>query len=184
MNPSICAIRRGDPVAADALLAEAVSLARTRGLRLAGVMQRDEQRPGRRRCDMDLVDLASGRIIRISEDRGNEARGCRMDASALVEAAALVEQAIRNGGPDLVVLNKFAKAEEEGGGMRDAIAAALTRDIPVLIGVGVLAIPALEAFAGDYCTIIDPDKAAMRAWLDAHRRTRPSYEMASPMLGG
>ncbi|MDR3468841.1 MAG: DUF2478 domain-containing protein [Xanthobacteraceae bacterium] len=184
MIPGICAIRRSDPIAADALLAEAVSLARTRGLRLAGVVQRDEQRAGRRRCDMDLIDLSSGRIIRISEDRGNEARGCRMDASALTEAAALVEETIRTGAPDLVILNKFAKAEEEGGGMRDAIAVAISRDIPVLIGVGLLAVPALEAFAGEFCTIIEPDRAAMRAWLDAHSRGRASERLEILSIGG
>ncbi|MDR3494034.1 MAG: DUF2478 domain-containing protein [Ancalomicrobiaceae bacterium] len=184
MIPGICAIRRSDPATADALLAEAVSLARTRGLRLAGVVQRDERRPGRRRCDMDLIDLSSGRIIRISEDRGNEARGCRMDTSALTEAAARVEETIRIGDLDLVILNKFAKAEEEGGGMRDAIAVAISRDIPVLIGVGLLAVPALEAFAGEFCAIIDPDRAAMRAWLDAHSRRRASERLEILSIGG
>ena len=62
---------------------------------------------------MDLIDLSSGRIIRISEDHGNGARGCGMDTSALVEAAAVVEETIRTGALDLFIVNKFAKAEEE-----------------------------------------------------------------------
>ena len=114
---------------------------------------------------MDLVDLASGRIIRISEDRGNMARGCRMDTSALVEAAQMVEESIRRRAPDLVVLNKFGKAEEEGGGMRDAIASALLAEIPVLMSVGELAIAALENFAGEFCTIIDADPDELGRWL-------------------
>jgi Protein of unknown function (DUF2478) len=167
-HPQLCAIRRTDPVAADTLTVAVVRWAKAAGLKLAGVLQRDLHRPGRRRCDMDLIDLATGRIIRISEDRGNLARGCRMNTNALVEAAEMVEETIRTGAPDLVILNKFAKAEEEGGGMRDAIAASLSGGIPVLIGVGALAIPALEQYAGDLATLIDADEAVVAAWLSAH----------------
>lgn len=88
-----------------------------------------------------------------------------MDASALVEAAEMVEQSIRIGAPDLVILNKFGKAEEEGGGMRGAIAAALTANIPVLMSVGDLALPALERFAGALCSIVDADPAIVEGWL-------------------
>ena len=88
-----------------------------------------------------------------------------MDTGALVEAAEMVEQSIRIGAPDLVILNKFGKAEEEGGGMRGAIAAALSANIPVLMSVGELALPALERFAGDLCSIVDADPAIVEGWL-------------------
>ena len=159
------AVRRTQPVAADALIASVAKRAKAAGLKLAGVLQEDLKRPGRRRCDMRLIDLASGRIIPISEDRGNLAQGCRMDTSALVEAAEMVEQSIRIGAPDLVILNKFGKAEEEGGGMREAIAAALSANIPVLMSVGRRAETALELFAGDLCTIVETDASAVSAWL-------------------
>ncbi len=163
----LCAVRRADPIAADTLIAAVAGRAKAAGLKLAGVLQRNLHRPGRRCCDMDLVDLASGRIVRISEDRGNLARGCRMDVGALVEAAEMVERSIRTGAPDLVVLNKFGKAEEEGGGMRGAIAAALAADIPVLMSVGELALPALEVFAGDFCAVVEADAAVVSEWLQA-----------------
>ncbi len=161
----LCAVKRTEPIAADALIAGVAKHAKAAGLKLAGVLQKDLKRPGRRRCDMRLIDLASGRIIPISEDRGNLARGCRMDTGALVEAAEMVEQCIRSGTPDLVILNKFGKAEEEGRGMRDAIAAALSGNIPVLMSVGPRAETALETFAGDLCTIIEADASAVSAWL-------------------
>jgi Protein of unknown function (DUF2478) len=116
---------------------------------------------------MDLIDLATGTIIRISEDRGNWARGCRMDVSALVYATRLVEETIRSGAPDLVILNKFAKAEEAGGGMRGAIAAALDANIPVLMGVSEPAISALESFADCLCCIVDAKSAVVDEWLQA-----------------
>jgi len=163
--PRLLALRRTGAATADTIISSVAENAKVVGLKLAGVLQRDLHRPGRRRCDMDLVDLASGKVIRISEDRGNLARGCRMDTSALVEAAEMVEASIRVGAPDLVILNKFGKAEEEGGGMRDAIAAALTRDIPVLMSVGELAIPALKLFAVDLCRIVEAESPFVRDWL-------------------
>ena len=114
---------------------------------------------------MDLIDLTSDTIIRISEDRGNLAQGCRADTGALAEAIELVERSIRIGAPDLVILNKFGKAEENGGGMRHAIGAALLADIPVLISVGERALPAFERFAGDLCTVIDADAQVLNEWL-------------------
>ena len=114
---------------------------------------------------MDLIDLASDTIIRISEDRGNLAQGCRVDTGALAEAVELVERSIRIGAPDLVILNKFGKAEENGGGMRDAIGAALLADIPVLLSVSELALPAFEHFAGGLCTVIEADAQVLSEWL-------------------
>lgn len=180
-NPftQLCVIRRTDPGAADTLIAAVAERARAAGLKLAGVLQRDSRRPGRRRCDMDLIDLASGRIIRISEDRGNSARGCRMDVGALVEAAEMVERSIRIGAPDLVILNKFGKAEEEGGGMRGAIGAALAADIPVLMSVGELALPALALFAADLCSIVEADATVVNEWLQAQF----GGDMAAPLAG-
>jgi len=164
---AVCAVLRDETRAANDLFVRVAERAKSAGLRLAGALQQDEPRPGRRRCDMFLRDLASGRLIRISEDRGDLAQGCRLDPGALTEAAELIERAIRSASPDLVILNKFAKAEaEEGSGVRDAIAAALEADIPVLIGVAAAYAPALRDFAGDLCAIV-ADEAAVRRWLGA-----------------
>ncbi|MGA2491697.1 MAG: DUF2478 domain-containing protein [Roseiarcus sp.] len=163
----VCAVLRGADFAADALIDRVAEWARGAGLRVVGALQRDEPRPGRRLCDMILDDLATGRRIRISEDRGDLAEGCRLDSGALTEAATLIEQAIRDAAPDLVLLNKFGKAEaEEGGGLRDAIVAAIEADVPVLIGVAEEYREALRQFAGDLC-LIAADEAEARRWLRA-----------------
>ncbi len=105
---------------------------------------------------MGLVDISSGIRLRISEDRGNEARGCRLNTGALAAAAARLLGQIDQGA-DLLVLNKFGKAEAEGGGMRDVIAAAILADIPVLLGVGESMVEALQDFADGYCHVVEPD---------------------------
>ena len=79
----------------------------------------------------------------------------------------MVERSIRTAPPNLVILNKFGKAEEEGGGMRGAIGAALAADIPVLVSVGELALPALGLFAGDLCVVVEADAAVVSKWLQA-----------------
>jgi len=167
VGAAVCAVLRDEARAADALLIRVAERARRAGLRLAGALQQDASRAGRSRCDMDLHDLASGRRIRISEDRGDHAQACRLDAGALTEAAAMIERSIRGATPDLVILNKFGKAEaEEGGGMRDAIVAALEADVAVLIGVAPAYAAALEEFAGDLLAYA-ADEAAVWRWLGA-----------------
>ena len=162
---AILAISRKDPRAADLLLAAVARRARELGLRLVGALQRDVARDDRRKCDKVLTDLSSGREIRISEDRGNFSVGCRLDRGAMTEASAWVERAVRTHAPDLMILNKFARAEEEGGGMRDAIAAALENGVPVLLGVAQASVSALEAFAGAFCTFAAADPVAVETWL-------------------
>ncbi len=59
----------------DDVLAEAVRFLKRAGLNVAGAIQWNEPLPDRRRCSMTLEDLASGRRILASEDRGPHARG-------------------------------------------------------------------------------------------------------------
>lgn len=94
------------------------------GYRLGGVVQSSVHRPGRRKCDMYLRDLSSGEEILISFDRGNGARGCRLDPAAFARAGLWGERALVEG-VDLLILNKFGKQEAQGRGFRPLIADAL-----------------------------------------------------------
>ncbi|MFN4192073.1 MAG: DUF2478 domain-containing protein, partial [Tabrizicola sp.] len=99
----------------DALIAAAAERLQAEGLRLAGTVQSNIERPDRRKCDMDLMILPDGPVIRISEDRGGLARGCTLDSGALEQSVAMVQQ--RLPGADLLVVNKFGKREAEGKGL-------------------------------------------------------------------
>lgn len=135
--------------AADVLrrLAAALSAA---GARCAGFIQRDEPPPaGRVKCDMVLECLATGDRLKISEDRGPLARGCRLDADALSQSIVSTMAAIQ-GRPDVLVINKFGKTEAEGGGFRSLVADALELGIPVLIAVPWRNIESWRLFAGDH----------------------------------
>ena len=64
--------------------------------------------------------------LRISQDRGKWARGCRLDAGSLELAVAQVASAL-DVGADLMIINKFGKHEAEGRGFR-----AVARPVPAM----------------------------------------------------
>jgi hypothetical protein len=83
--------------------------AKSARLRLGGVIERPiAQTASGRRCDMVLTDLASGATVKISEDRGALARGCRLDLDALARTCILVLSSLPQ--CNLLLLNKFGKA--------------------------------------------------------------------------
>ncbi|MFO1035328.1 MAG: DUF2478 domain-containing protein [Geminicoccaceae bacterium] len=118
------------------------------GVRLGGFVERMQPRPDRARCDMILECLSTGDGIGISQDRGPEARGCRLDMDALLKATTLGREALA-AGCDLLVISKFGKAEAEGGGFRSLMVEALDLGIPMLVAVPLRNLAAWRDFAGD-----------------------------------
>lgn len=170
----IYAIRRDDPEAADRVVEELLELARSAGIEVAGVTQKNIHRVDRVHNDMHLVSLCSNEEYKISEDRGAMSSGCRLDRDLIASAAVDVERALMTGTPQLLILNKFGKAEEEGGGMRQVIALALDADIPILMTVGRWSVGALLDFAGPYVEITEADAERGRAWFSERFETGKS----------
>ncbi|MCO5130158.1 MAG: DUF2478 domain-containing protein [Xanthobacteraceae bacterium] len=151
----------------DLLLADVVERLEAQGMALAGTVQTNIERRDRPRCDMDLRLLPDGPTVRISVDRGAEARGCRLDAGALEQSVLWVAGALERA--ELLVVNKFGKQEAEGKGLAPSIADALERGLPVLVGVNGLNLPAFLAFAGGMALELPPDAAAVADWCFAMR---------------
>ena len=82
---------------------------------------------------MTLVDLTSRSRFRISQDLGSQAEGCRLDARGIAEIGPLLERTL-NQDVELIVLNRFGKAEAEGGGLRSAFVRAMEAGIPTADG--------------------------------------------------
>lgn len=153
--------------AGDALLAQVVETLEAEGAALAGVVQDNIEFDPERRCHMDLRVLGRARRVRISQDRGRFARGCRLDAQGLVDAVHQVEQALARGGVALLVVNKFSKAEAEGNGFRSVIAQALAQGVPVLTTVSEGNLAAFAAFAGDFAESVPAEPGAVLGWARA-----------------
>ena len=150
----------------DDVLAGVVRILKSSGVKLGGSIQWNETAPNRTRCSMTLEDLASGRRILVSEDRGPHARGCRLNASALEEAAVLTASSIE-AGVDLVIINRFGKQEAEGRGFRQVIEAAILLDLPVLVGVNETNRDSWEGFTGNEAECLPCSIDAVLTWYGA-----------------
>ena len=169
-----------DGQAPEEIMREVARRLRADGTRLGGVIQRDEEVPGRQLCDMILDELAGGRRILVSEFRGSGAQGCRLDESALAEAAAAIQASLRVG-IDLMMINKFGKTEAEGRGLLPVIAEAVSRDVPVLIGVPRRNLQGWRGFAADLAGELPLDVAATLSWCrEAARAGGPRMTARTP----
>ena len=136
-----------------------------RGLRCCGTVQINSERADSGPCDMDVRVLPDGAVLRISQDLGPQARGCRLDPAALETAVAMVASTLSSGA-DLLIVNKFGKHEAEGRGFRNVIAEAVAMDIPVLVGLNTLNRTAFENFAEGLALRLPSDPAALMAWVE------------------
>lgn len=134
------------------------------GLRVAGTVQRAFERADRCACDMIVRDLATGGEVKISEDRGPNARGCRLNP-AMLEALVGSTAAALEGGADVLILNKFGKQEAVGAGFRQVIAQALADEVPTLIGVNAAYLDSWRAFAGEFADELPANAGALLSWL-------------------
>lgn len=150
----ITAIVYSDGPKFEAFLQEFTAARAKQGMRLAGLIQRSEPKPGRLKCDMYLRDLATGELHGISDDRGPQARGCVLNTDRLLRACTAAEAQLSSQ-TALLVLCKFGKAEVEGGGFRSLIAKALDLSVPVLIGVPLINLTPFREFSADLAREID-----------------------------
>ena len=170
---------------ADRILCDIAGDLADRGYSLAGMVQRALERADRCACDMIACDLATGDELRISQDRGAHARGCRLNPQALQALVGSTMAAIDRGA-DLLIINKFGKQEALGSGFRDVIAHAVVNAIPTLVAVNITYIEAWRAFAADFATELASDQAAVETWLQARLpavsgpRQTPSLHAAYP----
>jgi hypothetical protein len=134
------------------------------GLRLAGTVQRAFERADRCACDMVVRNLSTNEELKISEDRGTNARGCRLDSRMLEALVGSTEVALGRG-VDLVIINKFGKQEALGGGFRHVIATALADGIPTVVAVNLAYLESWRCFAGDLADELPPQMVKIHKWL-------------------
>jgi nucleoside-triphosphatase THEP1 len=171
-----------DGLVRDALITRCATDLAASGYRLGGIVQSNAHRPGRRRCDMYVKDLLGGDEIKISFDRGNEARGCRLDPDAFARIDGWIERAVLEH-VELLVINKFGREEANGRGLRTVLAEALISEIPLLIGISPQNLSDFLTFVGDSATRLGPDIDAITAWCRnaIERRTQQFQPRLSPV---
>lgn len=150
---------------ADRLLAETAQTLRARGRIVAGVIQINRENARAGRCDMDLAVLGHDHVLRISQNLGPHARGCRLDPTGLEQAVGLVERALE-ARPQLLIVNKFGKTEIEGRGFRRAIGHALAEGIPVLTAVNTANRDRFLTFSEGLAESVAPQAGAILDWCE------------------
>jgi len=153
---------RGDT---DLILAGLATDLLARGLRVGGTVQINTVRADAGPCDMDVRVLPDGPVLRISQDLGPSARGCRLDPEALETAVGLVSARL-GAGADLLIINRFGKHEAEGRGFRNVIAEAMALGVPVLVGLNGLNREPFERFAEGLATYLPPERDALATWVE------------------
>ncbi len=151
--------------ASDVLLFGVARRLRDQGVVVAGAVQENVERDPARKCDMELHVLTNTSVVRISQDLGRHATGCRLDASGLEQAVGLVEASLANG-PDILIINKFGKQEVDGHGFRPLIGRAIAEGIPVLTAVNQGNLPGFLGFAGGMGESLTPEEAAILTWCE------------------
>jgi nucleoside-triphosphatase THEP1 len=162
---------RGDT---DLLLFRVAQKLINQGLKVCGTVQINTEREPEHPCDMDIQVLPNVSIIRISQSLGAGSRGCRLDPDALEKAVALVETEL-TANTDVLIINKFGKHEAEGRGFRNIIATALSEDIPVLVGLNSLNLPAFKEFTGGIEIKLQPDEEKIHGWISSTIQDRAKY---------
>ena len=144
----------------DALLAELRHVLEARGRRVGGIMQSP--------CEETIyaIHIESGRQIDLMQNLGACAEGCRLDTTALAEAAGLLAQTVASG-PDLVLIGRFGRIEAEGGGYLAEIGAAAAAGTPTLVGVSAKRAADWQAYAGDFAETLPFSLEAVLDWWEA-----------------
>jgi hypothetical protein len=147
----------------DRLLVDACKELSRDGVRLGGLLQISTGAKGGCASTVHVVDLRTNSAYDIWEDRGACARGCRLDERGLADASVVIDQAVADR-VDLVVVNRFGRAESLGRGLLECFASALSADVPILTAVRAPYDGAWSTFHGGLGMELPAEQAAVVAW--------------------
>jgi hypothetical protein len=167
--PPLAAIIYDDGHDPDALLRGfAAELSRS-GRRVVGLVQLGH--PLANPPQLSALLVHSGHTMRLFQELGPGATGCKLDLGQLLAAGADVAAAMDDGA-DLVVINRFGRQERDGKGLSYLIERALSASIPVVIAVPLARLTDWNAFSDGMATHLSCDARSLDAWWRAASAAR------------
>jgi Protein of unknown function (DUF2478) len=151
--------RHEDP---DAVLREFAGDIAARGFRAVGLVQLGHRVES---GSLSAMLIHTGATVRLFQELGAGATGCKLDVGQLLEAASQVANGIDEGA-DVVIINRYGKQEREGRGLSYLIERALDSDVPVVIAVPDHRFAEWINFAGGMSVKLPCSVAALVAWWD------------------
>lgn len=162
----------------NAILRTVVDRLAEKGLSVGGVLQEAEFRGDGCCAHLNIVDIRTGRTERITQDRGRESRGCKLDPRGLAAISHCITDAI-DAGVDLVIVNKYGRAESEGHGLLSCIEGAISAGLPVLTSVRAPYIAAWNTYHGGLAVEVPPKVDAILRWCDGCRMPQAADTLVS-----
>jgi len=167
LAPVLAAIRYDRDFDINGTLRQVVKRLQETGVIIGGVLQEAGFCPDEC-CAQLIVDIRTGRAERITQDRGRESRGCKLDPRGLAAISYCVADAIA-ASVDLVIINKFGRAESEGDGLLSCIEDAVSAGIPLLTTVREPYVAARNLYNGGLAVELPPRADTIIEWYDARR---------------
>jgi len=149
----------------DRLLVDACERMARRGIRLGGLLQISTGGRGGCASTVHVVDLRTNRAFDIWEERGQCARGCRLDEGGLAAASRALDEAIADR-VDLVIVNRFGRAESLGRGLLPLFSSAVAVGLPVLTAVRAPYDASWTQFHGGFGSALAPEIEAILGWSE------------------
>jgi nucleoside-triphosphatase THEP1 len=174
LTPALAAIHYERDFDINDLLRTVVKSLQGKGVRVGGVLQEAEFRPNGYCAQLNIVDIRTGKTERITQDRGRDSRGCKLDPRGLAAISYCITDAI-DADVDLVVINKYGRAESEGHGLLSCIEHAVSAGVPILTTVREPYIAAWNLYHGGLAIELPAKIDAILQWYDAscpHRNVK------------
>ncbi|MBI5164178.1 MAG: DUF2478 domain-containing protein [Magnetospirillum sp.] len=160
--PAIGAVVYAPEHPPEGLLAAFAAEVKARGFTVGGILQETAGK------EMVAVEIDSGRRLSLTQRLGAGSQACALDPAALAEAAMAVRRGVE-ARADLVLANKFSKAEKGGRGLAAELLLAMAEGVPLLTAVPGALVPEWSVFTGGRGELILPDQAALWRWWGARR---------------
>ena len=165
--------RRGYDI--DAFLKNICKTMTGAGVKVGGLIQETSGGVGGCAQSVHVVDIRSGKKFDIWDDRGSCARGCRLNEGALDVSAEIVSIAIQDK-VDLLIINRFGRAESLGRGLLGSFVAALESGLPILTSVREPYVQAWQDFHGGLGMELKADQQPVLDWASATLETVPPVD--------
>ncbi len=181
--PMLAAVHYTRGFDVSAILTNAIAQLRSQGLVVGGVLQEAET-VGSSECSvLNLVDLRSGRRARITQNRGKESRGCKLDAQGLVSLSHCIDSAVSDR-VDLIVISRFGRAEAGGDGLLACFTDVVCAGIPLLTAVREPYVDRWREFHGGFAVDLPPSSEAVLEWLCSTARKQETGRLLRDEIPG
>jgi hypothetical protein len=163
---SIAAVRYPRKFEIDLLFADVCKSLLERGVRVGGVIQTITPGiEGQCAASIQVIDVRSEAVFNVWENRGLDAKGCRLNEAGLLEMEPTLLTAIEDR-VDLLLVNRFGRAESLGRGLIGCFAAAIDAKVPILTAVRVPYDIEWQRFHGGMGVELPPDLSSILQWFE------------------